>query len=129
MKQISGENFFYKYKKEIIMTAIFMLIAVISLLVITITASPGEYAEVSYRGDVIACYPLGTDGEFSILGGKNILIIKNGEAYMATADCPDKTCVITGKISRTGESIICLPNKVSVVIRGRITSKTPDLIS
>ncbi len=35
---------------------------------------------------------------------------------MDKADCPDKLCVKQGKISKSGESIICLPHKVVVKI-------------
>ena len=34
------------------------------------------------------------------------------------ADCPDKLCVHQKAVSRDGESIICLPNKVVVSIEG-----------
>lgn len=46
----------------------------------------------------------------------NVLIIKDGTADMITADCPDQICVKHEPISRAGETIICLPNKVVVTI-------------
>ena len=36
---------------------------------------------------------------------------------MEWADCPDQICVSHRKISRDGESIICLPNQVVVTIQ------------
>ena len=48
----------------------------------------------------------------------NVLKIDNGKADMISADCPDKLCVKQKPISRVGESIICLPNKVVVSILG-----------
>lgn len=48
----------------------------------------------------------------------NVLMINNGKADMISADCPDKLCVKQKPISRVGESIICLPNKVVVSILG-----------
>ena len=45
--------------------------------------------------------------------------ISGGEAFMKWADCPDKLCIHQGKISHTGETIACLPNRVTVrVISG-----------
>ena len=35
---------------------------------------------------------------------------------MADADCPDKLCVRQGKIHRNGETITCLPNKLTVTV-------------
>ena len=51
------------------------------------------------------------------------LTIKSGKAYMSEAGCPDKVCVSQGEISRTGESIICLPNRIVVTIEGNNKSE------
>lgn len=48
--------------------------------------------------------------------GTNILEIKNGEARMIDADCPDELCMHQKSISKNRESIICLPNKISVEV-------------
>jgi len=48
--------------------------------------------------------------------GKNVLVIENGEASIKSATCPDKICVSHRKISKSGETIVCLPNKVVVEI-------------
>ena len=61
------------------------------------------------------------------VGAQNVLVVENGAIYMASADCPDKTCVLRGKIHLSGESIVCLPHKISVVIRG--AGDGPDLVS
>ncbi|MCU6746633.1 MULTISPECIES: NusG domain II-containing protein [Lachnospiraceae] len=50
--------------------------------------------------------------------GMNVLEIKEGQVKMQEADCPDLLCVHHKAISKEGESIICLPNKVVVTIRG-----------
>ena len=50
--------------------------------------------------------------------GHNKVVIAGGEVWMEAADCPDKLCVAQGKISRSGQTIICLPNKVMVTIKG-----------
>lgn len=52
------------------------------------------------------------------LGG-NTVVIENGCAYMAEADCPDKLCIKQGKICSSAASIICLPNRVIVTASGR----------
>jgi hypothetical protein len=35
---------------------------------------------------------------------------------MEYADCPDKLCIRQGIVSRSGERIVCLPNRVSITI-------------
>lgn len=39
-------------------------------------------------------------------------------ACMLSSDCPTQDCVHTGTITRSGQSIVCLPARVSVVLTG-----------
>lgn len=71
---------------------------------------------VKVEGEIKGVYSLGEDQTIKINGGTNILVIKNGYADMVEADCPDKLCVNQKAISKNGESIICLPNKVVVTV-------------
>ena len=52
----------------------------------------------------------------------NTLVIKGGVADMTSADCPDHLCVKQKAISKEGESIICLPNKVVVTVKSNMKS-------
>ena len=47
----------------------------------------------------------------------NTITVKDGEDYMSDSTCKNQICVNSGKISKKGESIICLPNKVTVEIK------------
>lgn len=51
-------------------------------------------------------------------GETNHLIIRNKTADMIQASCPDKVCVHQASISKNGETIVCLPNRVVVSITG-----------
>ena len=42
---------------------------------------------------------------------------------MTSADCPDHLCVKQKAISKEGESIICLPNKVIVEVDSAVNSE------
>ena len=42
---------------------------------------------------------------------------------MIDATCPDHICVNQKEISKTGETIVCLPNKVIVEIKGADSSE------
>lgn len=55
----------------------------------------------------------------------NTVVVEDGFAYVINASCPDKLCQKHKKINKTGESIVCLPNKVVVSIEG---SKNTDEI-
>jgi hypothetical protein len=44
------------------------------------------------------------------------LVIKDGKAFIQNADCPDKICAEHKPISKTGETIVCLPHKLVIEI-------------
>ncbi len=57
----------------------------------------------------------------------NIVQIKDYTADMIYADCPDLICVNSRSISRVGESIICLPHRLTVTVTGTDRSQAgPD---
>lgn len=56
----------------------------------------------------------------------NTLVIKDGTADMISADCPDQICVKHTAISKAGETIICLPNKVVVTIETLNGTQKPE---
>lgn len=78
-------------------------------------------------------YPLSKDTTVEIRTGKereelNLLVIKDGKAYVETATCPDGICAEHKPISREGESIVCLPHKVVITIDSTETNEEPDII-
>ncbi len=76
---------------------------------------------VTANGEEILVRPLSEDsGELAVRGyaGESYLEISGGRVRMIDSACPDKLCVKTGWISRPGESIVCLPNRVVIEITG-----------
>lgn len=77
--------------------------------------------------ELYGTYDLNEDQKINI-AGTNVLEIKDGQVKMKEADCPDLLCVHHKKIAKDGESIICLPNKIVVTIRGEEES-TVDAVT
>ena len=50
--------------------------------------------------------------------GSNTIVIENGEVYMGSADCRNHICIREGRISKAGQIIICMPNRIVVEIKG-----------
>ena len=48
--------------------------------------------------------------------GYNIMHIENGQIWIHEASCPDKICIYQGKISKNGEMIVCIPNRMFIKI-------------
>lgn len=103
-------------RRDIILIGAILLVAVIIFVAVALFAEDGGHIVVRFEGKEIAEYDLSENGEYPLLGGKNILVIKDGKAYLTHADCPDKLCVKRGKISKNGETITCLPNKLTVTV-------------
>ena len=111
-----------KRKHDIILGLILLSVASI-LFVMDLTHVSSDTGNkkviVSVDGKKTAEYPLKIDATYELSGsrlGTNTLVIKSGTAYISEANCPDKQCMKQGKISRAGEMLVCLPNRVVVKI-------------
>ena len=56
--------------------------------------------------------------EIQSSAGTNGVLIEDGNVRMKYSDCHNQICVEHAPISRSGESIICLPHKLVVEVRG-----------
>ena len=90
--------------------------AILGILFLFIQPEP-KYVSVRLDGMEITRMPLNQDCRHSI-GSGNMIEISGGSVRMIYADCPDKICVKTGSISRSGQSIVCAPHKLVVTIVG-----------
>jgi len=111
-----------KHRVDIIIIAAILLLAVLVLSLTLIFRREGGSVEVRINGELYGTYPLSVDRtvEFKNSEGRvtNTLVIEGGTAYLSFADCPDKTCVNTGKIKYVGQRITCLPNRLTVQVVG-----------
>lgn len=60
--------------------------------------------------------------------GYNLVEIGDKEVRVIEADCPDKIDVKQGYISNIGETIVCLPNRLVIEIKGIENSSEIDII-
>ena len=108
-------------RQDMILIAVILAAAVLLFLGTKIMhKSPAEVIEISVDGKVIETLDLAKDQELTIdgvSGGTNHLIIKDGEAWVSEATCPDRLCVHQGTIHLDGEIIVCLPNKMTAQIK------------
>lgn len=81
----------------------------------------GDTVKISLNGKEFGTYSLAEDKEVTVEkdGHVNKVVIKDGKVWMESASCKNQICVHTGKISNVGQSIVCLPNRVSVTIEGK----------
>ncbi len=61
--------------------------------------------------------------------GYNLLEIGDKKVRVIEADCPDKIDVKQGYIERVGETLVCLPNKLVIEIKGISKEDDIDIMS
>ncbi len=61
--------------------------------------------------------------------GYNLIEIGDEKVRVIEADCPDKVDVKQGYISKLGETIVCLPNKMIVEIKGMDKDRQIDIMN
>ncbi len=116
-------------RRDFILIGVILAVALILFGVIELTKEEGAYVIVRIDGNEAARYSLSENGEYSLNDGTNVLRIEDGKAYLTDANCPDHLCVKRGKVYRNGETITCLPNKLTVTVYGVENSDNVDLIS
>ncbi len=99
-----------------------LLVAALSLWVCDFTGPEAPYTVRIYNDKgLFTEVPLHEDARIAVPGslGESIVEVHSGAVFMRHSPCANKLCVHTGKIGRSGECILCLPNRVSVVISSR----------
>ena len=123
-------------KNDILLILVALLAAGMLWGALRLTATQGADAVVTVDGKVEAVLPLTRDGTFSVDGSRfgdadgscaNLIMVENGRVCVSEADCPDQICVRHGWIRYAGESIVCLPHRLVVTVRGG--TKGPDAYS
>ena len=119
-----------KIKNDIILVSVVIGVILLAILGILLFRKSGNTVKVTVDGKTFGEYSLNVDRTVEIKSefGSNLLVIKDGKAYVEQASCPDGICSSHRPISYDGESIICLPNKVVVLIDDQNTNQ-PDIIS
>ena len=80
----------------------------------------GAYAEINVGGEIVERLPLSENRAYLVESteGVNRIEIRDGGVSVTEADCPDALCMRQGVIRYDGQSLICLPHRVAVTIRG-----------
>ncbi|MFZ5515533.1 MAG: NusG domain II-containing protein [Candidatus Zhuqueibacterota bacterium] len=96
-----------------------LAIGLLSLVALRYLQQPGAWLKIEVSGQVAHTLPLGTDQRVSVAGPRGIttIQIQDRKAWVVSSACPDKICVHRGKISRAGDMIVCVPNRVVLFIQ------------
>ena len=122
-----------KHRNDVIFIAVLLLMVSLIGAAFFFLRGEGDTVTVSVDGKHYGTYPLHTDLTLSIRTGENgeeenLLVIRDGKAYVESATCPDGICADHKPISREGESIVCLPHRVVITVQTS-DGEEPDIIA
>ncbi|HHY80426.1 MAG TPA: NusG domain II-containing protein [Thermoanaerobacter sp.] len=124
-------------KKGDILIVLFVAILSIGLLIFykvsTTQHYPHKYAAIMVDGKIykeVSLDDVNYREEIPIVTkyGKDVLLVKDGGVKVIYAECPDKICIKEGFIDKPGQSIICLPFRIVVEIRGVKNDKVDQVV-
>ena len=106
-------------KTDITLMITLAIIAVLGMVYLAGIRVGGGYAEILQHGEVVHTLDLSTDTVYTSTRDNflNIIQISGGAASMLDANCPDSYCLHQAPIMYTGQTIVCLPNRLVVQIR------------
>lgn len=107
-------------KADIILGILLILVGLASTYAVTRDHNTGDMVYVLVDGKTYGYYSLLEDQTVEIHENDNInkITIKDGCVSMDFSNCSNQDCVQHRSISKTSESIVCLPHKVVVEIHG-----------
>lgn len=118
---ITDRDFIHKLKNDIILVGALLGISLFLFMLPRFRKeNPGlKEVVILQEGEETGRYKLTENNTVTIKGqdeSYNLLLIHEGKARITDADCPDQLCVRQKDIGRNGESIICLPHQLVILI-------------
>ena len=110
----------FSKRDALLLVAAALVITIVFVIFRFFSGGAGSTVNVTVNGEDYGTYSLNEDQEIDIkIDGKvtNVLVIRNHEADMTEADCPDQLCVHQKAISKDHETIVCLPNQVVAEVK------------
>ena len=100
---------------DIIIVLVAAAVLALALILRNISPESGLNAAVFHNGDLL---PLSKDGVYPFDEYGVTVEVKSGKVRISESDCHDKICEKTGFISSPMQTIVCLPNRISIRLIG-----------
>ncbi len=90
----------------------------------------GQIAQLRVNNKRIKEFDLSKDQVFTYFdkldGDQNKITVRDGKIAIIDANCTDQICVRKGFISKTGQTIVCLPHRLVIEIMPTNEKQTED---
>ena len=105
-------------RKKAVVTALCTALLLTAVCFVMLHRPHGDTVVIKQDGRVLYTLDLSKEKDREIVveyqGRQNVIAIQDGDVYMKEADCPDHVCMDTGRLSKAGVPIVCLPNRLMV---------------
>ena len=109
-------------KKDIIIITLALLAALALYLVSQVSlGAEASVVVVTVDGKEVLRKPLAMENRYEIAqddGSLNVIRVEDGAVFMEEANCRDGLCIRQGKMRNGAKTIVCLPHKVVVQLKG-----------
>ncbi len=102
-------------RADFILAGSVLLLAAALFLGVRLFSHGGDVAVVRLDGEEVLRLDLSEDKTVTV-GETHTLVVKDGGVTVTAAPCPDQICVKHPEIRREGETIVCLPYRLTVTV-------------
>jgi hypothetical protein len=103
---------------DLVLIVTFLILPVLFVFSLVRPRAGKTVVSVYHAGEPIGNFPIERDTVVDLPDAGVRIEFKTGRVRVVESDCPNQVCVRTGWVSRPGRSIVCVPNKVLVELRG-----------
>lgn len=96
--------------------ALALAVAVLACLPLFLRGESTGTVEIYQDGERV--YTLSLAEETAVTVHGVTVTVSGGAAFMSDADCPDRCCMAFGRLTKAGDTAVCLPNRVTVTLSG-----------
>ncbi len=108
-------------KGDIAVVAVIIIIAAMFMLWSN-SKNEAPQAVITVNGETVETLDLKSVKEKRIIipatSPKVTIIAENGEIWFEDAECEDKLCMASGRLSGHGDTAVCLPAKTAITVTG-----------
>jgi len=104
---------------DVVLSVALILVA-IAVTLLTATRDPGARAVIRVNGSVVAILNLDQQETVGVEGDLGVTVVEviDGGVHIISSPCPNHTCMKMGFVRMKGQMLVCVPNRVVVVVEG-----------
>lgn len=104
-------------KSDIVLTVSIVAICIVLVILPFFFSRDGSSVSIYVDGRLFAEKNI-SENSVTDVDGMMTVVIENGKVYAQNSVCPSGVCEHSLPITKSGDSIICLPNKIMIKISG-----------